>query len=263
MPGRSSRSGGCRSPGVRRRRSSRRALAALAAEVVPAELGALGGRHARATPQDERAATLVRPFRREDGRLDWSRGARRTSTARSAPSSPGPGHGRRVDGRRLHMRRAHPLPGFDNVPIGALLPGDPVRVACGRGALGLELVQPEGRAPMDAVAWRNGLQRQHVLLGRRLSARTPGRPRSGPRIYSGHPLGGGEPNHDLRPDLHRLRPPADARHHRLGGMARAGDVREVGEGRLRHQPQRLRLRPPPARPAGPDRRQASSRPRAS
>jgi methionyl-tRNA formyltransferase len=51
------------------------------------------------------------------------------------------------------------------VPIGALLPGAVPRVACGQGALALDLVQPEGRPPMAADAWRRGLPRDHVLLG--------------------------------------------------------------------------------------------------
>jgi methionyl-tRNA formyltransferase len=38
-------------------------------------------------------------------------------------------------------------------------------VACGLGALALEIVQPEGRPPMPADAWRNGLTRDHILLG--------------------------------------------------------------------------------------------------
>lgn len=51
------------------------------------------------------------------------------------------------------------------MPIGALLPGDPPCVACGVGALALEVVQAEGRAAMPADAWRHGLDREHVLLG--------------------------------------------------------------------------------------------------
>jgi methionyl-tRNA formyltransferase len=51
------------------------------------------------------------------------------------------------------------------VPIGALLPGDEPAVACGAGALVLEIVQPEGRASMPAGDWRRGLAREHVLLG--------------------------------------------------------------------------------------------------
>ncbi len=54
---------------------------------------------------------------------------------------------------------------MDAVPIGAILPGDEPRVACGVGALALEIVQPEGRATMPAEAWRRGLSREHVLVG--------------------------------------------------------------------------------------------------
>jgi methionyl-tRNA formyltransferase len=140
------------------------ALATLAADVVPVELERWAAGTLEPIPQDESRATLIRPFRREDGRLDWRRGADELDRQVRA-LQPWPGAWTTLDGRRLHVRRAHPLPGFDNVPIGALLPGDPVRVACGRGALGLDVVQPEGRPPMDGAAWRNGLQRQHVLLG--------------------------------------------------------------------------------------------------
>jgi hypothetical protein len=38
-------------------------------------------------------------------------------------------------------------------------------VACGLGALALDTVQPVGRPPWAADAWRNGLIRDHVLLG--------------------------------------------------------------------------------------------------
>ena len=164
MPGRSSRSGAMPLSGRETTPELEARLASLAAEVVPAELGR--GRPARSS-HGPRTSGRRRSCARSDGRMgwiDWSRGAVDLDR-RVRALQPWPGAWTTVDGRRLHVRRAHPLPGFDNVPIGALLPGDPVRVACGRGALGLELVQPEGRAPMDALAWRNGLQRQHVLLG--------------------------------------------------------------------------------------------------
>ena len=54
---------------------------------------------------------------------------------------------------------------MDEVTIGALLPGDEPRIACGVGALTLEVVQPEGRPAMPAEAWRRGLPREHVLVG--------------------------------------------------------------------------------------------------
>jgi methionyl-tRNA formyltransferase len=76
-----------------------------------------------------------------------------------------PGAWTTLDGRRLHIRRAHPASGLPGLPIGSLLPGTPPMVACGLGALALDTVQPEGRPPMAADAWRNGLIRDHVLLG--------------------------------------------------------------------------------------------------
>ncbi len=144
-------------------------LAALAAERIPAELDrwAFGDLAPRA--QDDEAATIIHPFTRDDGVIDWSRNAVELDRQVRA-LQPWPGAWTSCDGKRLHVRAAHPLPGFDDLPVGALLPGEPVRVACGEGALGLDVVQPEGRAPMDAAAWRNGLQRDHVLLGVELTA---------------------------------------------------------------------------------------------
>lgn len=140
------------------------ALGDLAADVVPSELerwaaGALSGE-----PQDETAATHVRPFTRADGWIDWGRPAEEIDRQVRA-LQPWPGAWSTIDGRRLHVRRARPVAGVDDVPIGALLPGDPPCVAAGVGALQLEVVQPEGRPAMPADAWRRGLAREHVLLG--------------------------------------------------------------------------------------------------
>jgi methionyl-tRNA formyltransferase len=139
-------------------------LADLAADVVPGKLErwAIGPIDAEA--QDERLATHVRPFTRADGWIDWRRPA--TEIDRQVRAlQPWPGAWTTLDGRRVHVRRAHPLAGFDDVPIGAVLPGGVPSVACGTGALGLEVVQPEGRSTMPADAWRRGLGREHVLLG--------------------------------------------------------------------------------------------------
>jgi methionyl-tRNA formyltransferase len=139
-------------------------LADLAAEVVPAELDRWAAGETTATPQDERLATHVRPFTRADGWIDWRAPAIEIDRQVRA-LQPWPGAWTTLDGRRIHVRRARPMPGFDDVPIGAILPGDVPRVACGVGALALEIVQPEGRPTMPADAWRRGLAREHVLLG--------------------------------------------------------------------------------------------------
>jgi methionyl-tRNA formyltransferase len=139
-------------------------LAQLAADAVPAELEAWAAGMIAPRPQDESRATLIKPFRRDDGLIEWRRsGIELDRQVRAL--QPWPGAWTTLDGRRIHVRAAHPLPGFDDLPIGSLIPGEVVRVACGLGALGLEVVQPEGKPPMDAASWRNGLQREHVLLG--------------------------------------------------------------------------------------------------
>jgi methionyl-tRNA formyltransferase len=139
-------------------------LADLAADRVPVELGRWASGDIDPRPQDERAATLIRPFTRADGFIDWRRSAVEIDRQVRA-LQPWPGAWTTIDGRRLHVRRAHAQPGVDDVPIGALLPGEVPCVACGTGALALEIVQPEGRPAMAADAWRRGLPREHVIVG--------------------------------------------------------------------------------------------------
>jgi methionyl-tRNA formyltransferase len=149
-------------------------LALLAAQRVPGELDAWVAGRLHSEPQDERAATLIRPFRRRDGWIDWHRPAAAIDRQVRA-LQPWPGAWTTIDGRRLHVRAAHPMAGVDGVPIGVVLPGDWPQVACGEGALALEIVQPESRPAMPADAWRRGLAREHVLLG------AGGAPESGDR----------------------------------------------------------------------------------
>jgi methionyl-tRNA formyltransferase len=141
-------------------------LADLAADTVPPELERWTAGAIQPEPQDERAATVIRPFTRADGWIDWRRPAIEIDRQVRA-LQPWPGTWTTIDGRRVHVRRAHPVAGFDDVPIGALLPGSTPCVACGTGALALEIVQPEGRSTMPAEAWRRGLARDHILLGTR------------------------------------------------------------------------------------------------
>lgn len=139
-------------------------LADLAAEVVPPILEGWAAGNTPQTAQVDAAATMVRPFTRADGWIDWKRPAVEIDRQVRA-LQPWPGAWTTIDGRRLHVRRARPVAGVDDVPIGALLPGEVPCVACGVGALALEVVQPEGRSAMAADAWRRGLAREHVLLG--------------------------------------------------------------------------------------------------
>jgi methionyl-tRNA formyltransferase len=139
-------------------------LARLAAEAVPAQLEAWAVGEIETTPQDERLATMIHPFRRADGWVDWRQSATLVDR-RVRALQPWPGAWTTLDGRRLHIRAAHPVAGVDGPLVGSLLPGEWPVVACGQGALALELVQPEGKPIMGADAWRRGLPRDHVLLG--------------------------------------------------------------------------------------------------
>lgn len=139
-------------------------LSALAAEVVPPELERWARGALQAEPQDPKQATLIKPFHRADGWLDWRKPAEILDRQVRA-LQPWPGAWTTIDGRRLHVRAAHPTPGIDGMPMGALLPGAWPEVATGQGALALDVVQPEGRPAMPADAWRRGLGRDHVLLG--------------------------------------------------------------------------------------------------
>jgi methionyl-tRNA formyltransferase len=139
-------------------------LADMAGDVVPPLLDGWAAGNLLAEPQDPRQATLIRPFRRADGWIDWRKPAVVIDRMVRA-LQPWPGAWTTMDGKRLHVRAAHPTAGVDGVPVGALLPGDWPEVACGQGALALDMVQPEGRPAMAADAWRRGVARDHILLG--------------------------------------------------------------------------------------------------
>ena len=139
-------------------------LAELAAARVPPELERWATEPLTTVPQDPKQATLIKPFHRRDGWRDWRTPADQLDRQVRA-LQPWPGAWTTIDGRRLHVRAAHPTAGVDGVPLGVLLPGAWPEVATGQGALALDMVQPEGRPAMPADAWRRGLGRDHVLLG--------------------------------------------------------------------------------------------------
>ncbi len=139
-------------------------LAELAAQVVPPVLVQWTTGSLQPIAQDDHQATLIRPFSRADGQIDWSRSAVEIDRQVRA-LQPWPGAWTTLEDRRLHVRRAHPGTGVAEVPIGLVVPGDPPEVACGGGSLVLDEVQPEGRGRMTGADWRRGIPRQHVLLG--------------------------------------------------------------------------------------------------
>ncbi len=137
-------------------------LSRVAAELLVASLpGWLAG-ELPAVPQPEEGATLTRPFRREDGRLDPTRSAVELERAVRA-LRPWPGTFlERPDGRLIvHEAGLTPAP----VPGGASL-GDLVALGAGKaarlalvtadGLLGLDAVQPAGKGRMTGAELLRG-----------------------------------------------------------------------------------------------------------
>lgn len=140
-------------------------LAELAADAVPGVLARWAAGELRPEPQDERAATVTRVLRREDGRIDWAAPADAIDRQIRA-FQPWPGAWTTLAGATLHIRRARPIPEASPGVTPGTVSGETVpAVACGEGALELHAVQPAGRPLMPAADWRRGLRGAGIVLG--------------------------------------------------------------------------------------------------
>lgn len=143
--------------------------AALLVRTIP---GWIGGT-IPAQPQDEAAATGSRTFSRADGALDWSRPAldleRQVRALDLAPRA----YTFDQD-KRLLVLAALALDGATaDSPPGTVLAdkAGQLLVATGAGILRLDLVQPEGRRPIEGAAFLRGYPQ---VVGTRLGEASPG-----------------------------------------------------------------------------------------
>ena len=130
--------------------------------LVAAVLGLVDGSITPA-PQDHDRATYAPKISPDHARLDWDADAAVVANAVRA-FNPVPGAHTSFGGERLKVHRAVPVEGGSGEP-GLVLEADgtPV-VACGRGALRLDEVQPAGKPRMSGAAFANGYR----PVGRRL-----------------------------------------------------------------------------------------------
>lgn len=132
-------------------------LARIAGELLIASLpGWLDG-SLPAIPQAAEGATLTRPLRREDARLDPTRPAAELAR-RIRAFQPWPGAWTEQPGGRLIVHAAHPGPA---APAGAdpgslIAIGPDVALVTADGCLVLDTVQPAGRRPMPGRDYRRG-----------------------------------------------------------------------------------------------------------
>ncbi len=134
-------------------------LAPLGAELCVKTLAGLASGAITPIPQNNTEATLARILTKEDARVDWSRPAAEIQN-RLRGFTPWPGAVCLFRNAPLKLHSVEPLPELTKLPPGAILPGKPVRVACGHGTvLALLEVQQEGRKKVSAENFRNG---QHL-----------------------------------------------------------------------------------------------------
>lgn len=135
-------------------------LARVAADLVTEFLPRWLRRDLPVMPQLEEGATLTRPLRREDSRLDPGRPA--AELARQVRAyQPWPGSALETDVGRLVVWRAAPGPPRPDAPIGQLVTaGEGLALVTGEGTLELLEVQPAGGRRMtgsELVRGRRGL----------------------------------------------------------------------------------------------------------
>jgi methionyl-tRNA formyltransferase len=147
-------------------------LAELGAPVLVDALRALVG-GATPEPQPAEGATLAPKIDPEDVAIDFA-APHRTVIDLVRSADPAPGAHTRFRDRRLKVLRASPVEPTVVEPKGAGAPSDGpdedpaapgtvietrkdgVVVACGDGAIRLDVVQPEGKGRMDGAAFANG-----------------------------------------------------------------------------------------------------------
>ncbi|MBN1283703.1 MAG: methionyl-tRNA formyltransferase [Proteobacteria bacterium] len=129
-------------------------LAAMGADLLKATLSELADGKLRPIPQDHAKATYAPMIEKEDGRIDWTMGARAIrNRVRGFAPWPGAFTALRGRGLRIHIAELYEGSGRPGEVIEA---GDRLCVACGEGALKLVEIQMEGGKRMTAVEFMRG-----------------------------------------------------------------------------------------------------------
>jgi len=127
-------------------------LAAMGARMIVEALAKLEAGKLEETPQPEEGVTYAAKIDKAESRIDWSRPAAEIERQLRA-FAPLPGAWFELDGERIRALAGSAVSGRGK-PGEAL--DDALTVACGEGAIRLELVQRAGKGAMDTAAFLRG-----------------------------------------------------------------------------------------------------------
>ena len=145
-------------------------LAVDGAELLLRSLDGLEDGTLEPQPQIGTGSTRAPKLTRQDGQIDWTWPAERVRN-RVRGANPMPGAFTSWSGSGLKVHRAQISPGEGTPGTVLIADGrDGIVVACGRGALRLTQVQPEGRPRMMADAFVRGYR---LAVGERLGSAPP------------------------------------------------------------------------------------------
>lgn len=133
-------------------------LFAMGAEMLPAVIDGLAAGSLAAVPQDESRVTVTRLIEKDDGHINWSRPVAEIERMTRA-YDPWPGAFTLFQGKNLKVMAAAAVEDGPGVTPGTVSVRERrIYVAAGDGELELLEVQPEGRRPMAARDWANGVR---------------------------------------------------------------------------------------------------------
>lgn len=142
-------------------------LAPLGAELLMKTIDAIERGTIKGIPQDHSEATFAPIIKKEDGRIDWTMGAREIHN-RVRGFKPWPGASTSIGGKmlRIHGAKVGSIAAAGK-PGEVIEAGKDLVVACGSGALELTQVQLEGKKKMSAADFLRGHRiEKGVMLGK-------------------------------------------------------------------------------------------------
>jgi methionyl-tRNA formyltransferase len=131
------------------------ALFVLGAEMLTDVLPAYVAHELTPTPQSADGVTIIKRFKKEDGRLDWTQPAVDLER-RMRAFDPWPGTATAYRGERFEVLSGSVVDSDSEAPGTVVAVGRGVGVATGHGLLVLDQVKPTGRKPMAAADFVRG-----------------------------------------------------------------------------------------------------------